>query len=70
MYDRAMQVLYSQALQPVAETTADKRSFGFRLFRSAQDASQQVFAGLAHPKSAQWILECDIQGCFDNISHE
>lgn len=70
MYDRAMQVLYSLALQPVTETTADKRSFGFRLFRSAQDASQQVFACLAHPKSAQWILECDIQGCFDNISHE
>lgn len=70
MYDRAMQVLYSLALQPVAETTADKRSFGFRLFRSAQDASQQVFACLAHPKSAQWILECDIEGCFDNISHD
>jgi RNA-directed DNA polymerase len=70
MYDRAMQVLYGLALQPIAETTADNRSFGFRLFRSPQDASQQIFACLAHPKSAQWILECDIQGCFDNISHE
>lgn len=70
MFDRGMQVLYALALQPVAETTADKRSFGFRLFRSAQDASQQIFACLAHPKSAQWILECDIQGCFDNISHD
>jgi RNA-directed DNA polymerase len=65
-----MQALYALALQPVAETTADKRSFGFRLFRSAQDASQQIFACLAHPMSAQWILECDIQGCFDNISHD
>jgi len=70
MYDRAMQVLYSLALQPVSETSADKRSFGFRLFRSAQDASQQVFACLAQSKSAEWILECDIQGCFDNISHD
>ncbi len=70
MKDRAMQALYALALQPVAETTADKRSFGFRLFRSAQDASQQIFACLAHPMSAQWILECDIHGCFDNISHE
>lgn len=70
MFDRGMQVLYALALQPVAETTADKRSFGFRLFRSAQDASQQIFACLAHPMSAQWILECDIQGCFDNISHD
>lgn len=30
MYDRAMQALYALALDPVAETTADRRSFGFR----------------------------------------
>jgi len=33
MNDRAMQALYGLALQPIAETTADPRSFGFRLFR-------------------------------------
>lgn len=70
MYDRAMQSLYALALQPVAETVADFRSFGFRLYRSAQDASQYAFQCLVHPKSAQWILEGDIKGCFDNISHE
>ena len=30
MYDRAMQALYALALSPVAESTADARSFGFR----------------------------------------
>lgn len=70
MYDRAMQALYALALQPVAETSADNRSFGFRLFRSAQDASQYAFICLRHPNSAPWILEGDIKGCFDNISHE
>lgn len=30
MYDRAMQALYALALDPIAETTADRRSFGFR----------------------------------------
>ncbi|NLI08226.1 MAG: group II intron reverse transcriptase/maturase [Thermotogaceae bacterium] len=69
MYDRAMQALYALALQPAAETCADKRSFGFRLFRSAQDAAQYAFNCLHNPKSAQWILEGDIKGCFDNISH-
>jgi len=69
MYDRTMQALYALALQPVAETCADKRSFGFRLFRSAQDAAQYAFNCLHNPKSAQWILEGDIKGCFDNISH-
>jgi retron-type reverse transcriptase len=43
MYDRAMQALYALALQPVAETTADTRSFGFRLFKCAQDASSYAF---------------------------
>lgn len=70
MYDRTMQALYTLGLQPVAEVRADKRSFGFRLFRNAQDASQYAFICLHYPKSAQWILEGDIKGCFDNISHE
>lgn len=70
LYDRAMQALYALAIQPVAETVADSRSFGFRLHRSAQDASQYAFRCLFHPNSAQWVLEGDIRGCFDNISHE
>ena len=70
LYDRAMQALYALALQPVAETNSDKRSFGFRLYRSAQDAAQYAFVCLRHPKASQWILEGDIKGCFDNISHE
>ncbi len=70
LYDRAMQALFALALQPVAETSADKRSFGFRLFRSAQDASKYAFICLCHTKSAPWILEGDIKGCFDNISHQ
>lgn len=70
MHDRAMQALYALALQPIAETTADARSFGFRLFRSAQDASEYGFTCLARKTSAQWILEGDIRGCFDNIAHD
>ncbi len=70
MHDRARQALYALALQPIAETTADARSFGFRLFRSAQDASEYAFTCLAKKTSAQWILEGDIRGCFDNIAHD
>lgn len=33
MYDRAMQALYALALEPVAEATADTKSFGFRKSR-------------------------------------
>lgn len=37
MTDRAMQALYRLALDPVAETTADLNSYGFRLQRSTAD---------------------------------
>ena len=65
-----MQALYAMALQPVAETTADARSFGFRLFRCAQDAEEYLFKCLGRKNSVQWILEGDIEECFDNISHD
>jgi RNA-directed DNA polymerase len=70
MYDRAMQCLYSLALEPIAETTSDSRSFGFRKFRSTKDSCQQIFRCLSKKNSAQWILEGDIKGCFDHINHQ
>ncbi len=70
MYDRAMQALYALALQPIAETTADARSFGFRLCRSAQDASEYAFICLSKQTSPSWVLEGDIKGCFDTIAHD
>jgi RNA-directed DNA polymerase len=70
MKDRAMQALHLLALEPVAESTADKNSYGFRPERSTADARGQCFKVLANADRAQWILEGDIKGCFDNISHE
>jgi RNA-directed DNA polymerase len=70
MQDRAMQALYRLALDPVAETTADTNSYGFRRQRSTADAIEQCFNILAPQRSANWILEGDIKSCFDLISHE
>ena len=67
---RAMQALYLLALDPVAETTADPNSYGFRPARSTADAIEQCFTALGNLQTAQWILEGDIKGCFDGISHE
>jgi len=66
MYDRAMQALYALALRPGAEETADTYSFGFRKYRSTQDACQYAFVCLSKRTSSQWVLEGDIKGCFDN----
>ena len=52
MYDRAMQALHALAIQPIAETTADPRSFGFRKNRSTQDACQYAFTCLSRRSSA------------------
>lgn len=68
--DRAMQALYLLALNPVAETRADPNSYGFRLGRSTADALEQCFITLAKSYSAEWVLEGDIESCFDRISHE
>ena len=70
MYDRAMQALYKLALSPVAETTADRNSYGFREGRSCADAVEAAFSDLSRLNSATYILEGDIKGCFDNISKE
>ncbi len=68
MSDRARQALYLQALQPVAETRADCNSYGFRPKRRCADAIDQCFKALRQKTSAEWILEGDIAGFFDNLS--
>ena len=65
-----MQALYLLALDPISETTADKYSFGFRLHRSCADAIEYTHNVLARKDTAQWVLEGDIKGCFDNIGHQ
>uniref|UniRef100_UPI00333E4EDB group II intron reverse transcriptase/maturase n=1 Tax=Castellaniella defragrans TaxID=75697 RepID=UPI00333E4EDB len=70
MFDRAMQALHMLGLEPVAETTSDPNSYGFRRNRSTADAMSQIFVCLSRKDSSRWILEADIQGCFDHINHE
>jgi len=70
MRDRAMQTIYLHGLDPVSESLADINSYGFRKSRSCADAIARCFSILAKKDSPVWILEGDIKGCFDHISHE
>jgi RNA-directed DNA polymerase len=70
MLDRAMETLYLQALDPIAECQADPNSYGFRSERSTADAIEQCHTVLSKRGGAEWILEGDIKSCFDTISHE
>ena len=70
MKDRAMQTLYKFALEPIAELTADKCSFGFRPERNARDAIVRCVDILSTRHDMVWALKADIKSCFDNISHK
>jgi RNA-directed DNA polymerase len=66
--DRARQAVHLLALSPIAETTADPNSYGFRSKRRCADAIAQCFKILRGKNSTQWVLEGDIAGFFDNIA--
>jgi RNA-directed DNA polymerase len=65
---RAMQALHALGLVPIAETLADRNSYGFREGRRCADAIGQCFCALAKSYAPVWILEGDIKACFDRIS--
>ena len=67
MQDRAAQALIKQALEPEWEAKLEANVFGFRPGRSCQDAIVAIYNIIRlRPK---YVLEGDIKGCFDNISH-
>jgi RNA-directed DNA polymerase len=57
-------------LKPITETLGDRNSYGFREGRSCADAIGQCFCALAKSYAPVWVLEGDIQSCFDQISHQ
>ena len=62
MKDRAMETLYKFALEPIAESSGDPNSYGFRTARSTHDAISQCFKLLSRKSSPQWVLEGDSIG--------
>jgi RNA-directed DNA polymerase len=69
MIDRALQATYHLAIDPVVEANSDRYSYGFRKGRSAQDAIVRVRTLLDKPSSPRYVLDGDIEKCFDKISH-
>lgn len=67
--DKAMLALYASSLDPVAESTADKRSFFARKGRSAHDAFAYLYRDLTQEHPPEWIVRCDIAAFFDNVLH-
>jgi len=70
MLDRAMQKLYAMALQPIALIKADPNSFAYKENIGAKEAMGKIYEILSPPFGPKFILDADIKGFFDNISHQ
>ena len=70
MRDRAIQALWNMALLPVQDETSDLHSYGFRPYRDCSAAAHQLRVKCQHNPKVNFVLDCDIKGFFDNISHE
>jgi len=67
--DRVVQASLKLVLEPIFEADFKPCSYGFRPNRRAQDAISEIHLLASRPSNYQWVLECDIKACFDEISH-
>jgi len=70
LIDRCIQAIVKNALEPTWEARFEGTSYGFRPGRSAHDAIARVYSYARPDKKKKWVVDADIKGCFDNISHE
>lgn len=68
--DRVAQAIVKNALEPSWEALFEANSYGFRPGRSCQDAIAQCHSRLNKQCGDKWVLDADIRGAFDNISHK
>jgi RNA-directed DNA polymerase len=65
--DRVVQAALKLVLEPVFEADFLPCSYGFRPMRRAQDAVAEIQHMTT--RGYEWVLEADIQACFDTIDH-
>jgi len=68
--DRVTQAIVKNALEPSWEAQFEPHSFGFRPGKGCHDAVEQCWRHFNRRGHRVWILDADIQGAFDNISHD
>jgi RNA-directed DNA polymerase len=65
--DRTVQAALKLVLEPIFEVDFKPCSYGFRPGRRAQDAIAEIHQFTS--RSYEWVLEGDIEACFDMIDH-
>ena len=69
-YDHAMQCLYAFALDPIAESWGDRKSYAYRKGRSTFDMNEHIKNSLSGENAPEWVFIGDIRKCYENISHD
>jgi RNA-directed DNA polymerase len=67
--DRVVQAALKLILEPIFEADFSPCSHGFRPKRRAQDAIAEIHHLASTPSNYEWVLEGDIEACFDRIDH-
>jgi RNA-directed DNA polymerase len=67
--DRVVQAALKLVLEPIFEADFEPCSYGFRPGRRAQDAIAEIHYLTSSPRNYEWIVEADIEACFDRIDH-
>src|SRR6202043_982990 len=67
--DKIVQAAVAAILTPIYEVEFLGFSYGFRPERGQHDALDALAVGI-ESKAVNWILDADIKGFFDSISHE
>ena len=65
--DRVVQAALKLVLEPLFEADFQPCSYGFRPGRRAHDALAEIHLLASH--SYEWVVEGDIEACFDSITH-
>jgi RNA-directed DNA polymerase len=65
--DRVVQAALKLVLEPIFEADFQPCSYGFRPRRRTQDAIAEIHQ--FHNHGYRWVLEADIEACFDSIDH-
>jgi len=68
--NRVSQAMVKNAHEPYWEAIFEPNSYGFRPGRSIHDAIEHCWLYLRGHGLRPWILDADIKGAFDNISHD
>ena len=66
--DRVVQQSLRMVLEPIFEADFLPVSYGFRPRRRAHDAVAEIHYYAS--RGYRWVLDADIEGCFDNIDHQ